>query len=155
MSATISSPITQRWLTRLLSGQPHQVIGAPDSPYLLRWFLVPPNRYCQVYGHRFIGSDDPTPHDHPWHFFSIVLRSKYFEESMGRSGRWRTPGHGAFRRATHTHRVVLATDERGRERPCTTLVVTGPWLRPWGFWCNREHFIPWQEFGPGGCDELR
>jgi hypothetical protein len=128
MSATVSSPTRQRWLTRLLSGQPHQVIGAPDDPYLLRWFLISPNRHCQVHGHRFIRSDDPTPHDHPWHFFSIVLRGAYFEETVGRHDRWRTPGHLAFRRSTHTHRVVLAKDGCGRERPCTTLVITGPWL---------------------------
>lgn len=155
MSAAISSPITERWLPWLLSGQCHQVIGDPDDPYLLRWFLVPPNRYCQVYGHRFIKSDDPTPHDHPWHFFSIVLRGRYFEESVGRPVRRRTPGHLAFRRSAHTHRVMLATDERGHERPGTTLVVTGPWLRPWGFWCDRKRFIPWQDFGPGGCGDLR
>lgn len=156
MSATISSPAAQRWLPRLLSGQPHQVIRtSAGDPYLLRWFLVPPNKYCQPYWHRFIGSDEPTPHDHPWHLFSIVLRGRYFEESSSRPGRWRTPGHIAFRRATHTHRVVLATDERGRERPCTTLVVTGPWIRPWGFWCDPERFVPWREFGPGGCGDLR
>jgi hypothetical protein len=156
MSATISSPAAQRWLPRLWSGHPHQVIRtSAGHPYLLRWFLVPPNRYCQVYWHRFIGSDEPTPHDHPWHFFSIVLRGRYFEESVSRPGRWRTPGHVAFRRATHTHRVVLATDESERERPCTTVVITGLWLRLWGFWCDREHFIPWQDFGAGGCGELR
>lgn len=156
MSATISSPAAQRWLPRLLSGQPHQIIRrASGEPYLQRWFLVPPTRYCRVYGHRFIGSDDPTPHDHPWNFVSIVLRGKYFEESVDQPGRWRKALHVAFRSATHTHRVVLAADECGRERPCTTLVVTGPWLRPWGFWCNRERFVPWQEFGSGGCGDLR
>ena len=87
MSATISSPAAQRWLPRLLSGHPHQVIRtSAGDPYLLRWFLVPPNKYCQVYGHRFIGSDEPTPHDHPWHFVSIVLQGRYFEESVSRGG---------------------------------------------------------------------
>ncbi|WP_141245656.1 hypothetical protein [Mycobacterium avium] len=57
MSATVSTPTQQRWLTRLLSGQPHQVIEVHDRPYLLRWFLVPPNRFCNLYWHRFIGSD--------------------------------------------------------------------------------------------------
>jgi hypothetical protein len=97
MSATVSSPTRQRWLTRLLSGQPHQVIGTPDDPYLLRWLITPANGYCQVYGHHFLRSDDPTPHDHPWHFISIVLRGRYFEETPGGCGRWRTPGHGTWR----------------------------------------------------------
>lgn len=155
MSATISSPATQPWLSRLLSGQPHQVIAVNDGPYLLRWFLVPPNRYCQVYLHRFIGSDEPTIHDHPWDFLTIILGGRYFEEVPDAPGRWRTPGNIGFRRATHRHRVVLARDGRESEKPCTTLVVTGPWLRPWGFWCEPERFIPWREFGPGGCGDPR
>lgn len=57
MSATISSPIAQRWLPQLLSGHPHQVIRtSAGDPYLLRWFLVPPNKYCQVYGQNFSSS---------------------------------------------------------------------------------------------------
>lgn len=98
-------------------------------------------------------SDESTPHDQPWHFFSMVLRGRF--RGVSRPGRWRTPGQVAFRRATHTHRVVLAADERGCESPCTTLVVTGPWLRPWGFWCDRERFVPRQDFGDGGCGDLR
>jgi hypothetical protein len=156
MSATVSAPTPGRWLSQALSRQPHQSIGAPDRPYLLRWFLISPNRWCNVYLHRFIGSDDPTPHDHPWNFLSIILRGSYVEDSPGEAPRRRRAGDVAFRRAEHRHRVILepvlgATD--GTERPCTTLIITGPHRRPWGFWCAGELFIPWENFGPGGCGE--
>lgn len=153
MSATVSTPTAERWLVRLLSGQPHQVIGDPDHPYLLRWYLIPPNRYCNIYRHRFVRSDEPTPHSHPWHFLSIILRGSYFEELPGGHRDRRRRGHIALRRATHRHRVVLATGPDGVEQPCVSLIITGPWIRPWGFWCDNERFIPWQEFGPGGCGE--
>jgi hypothetical protein len=153
MSETVSTPSPQRWLTRLLSGQPHQVIGDPENPYLLRWFIIPPNRYCQIYWHRFIRSDEPTPHDHPWPFCSIILHGKYFEAVPGDRRRLRRAGHIAFRRATHTHRVTLDTTPSGAEKPCTTLIITGPRIRPWGFWCDSQRFIPWQDFGPGGCGD--
>lgn len=117
MSATVSTPTQQRWLTRLLSGQPHQVIEVP------------------------------------WNFVSIILSGSYFEETPGAQTRRRRAGQIAFRRATQIHRVTLPTAEDGTEKPCTSVVITGPWLRPWGFWCDGERFIPWQDFGPGGCGD--
>jgi hypothetical protein len=150
VSATISSP-AGRWLPVLLSGRAHQVIGQPDRPYLLRWFLIPPNRTCNIYLHRFLGSDDPTPHDHPWNFVSIVLSGSYIEELPDGRRHRRRAGHLGWRRAEHRHRVVLATDARGAERPCTTLVITGRHRRDWGFWCAPGRFVPWPHYGPGGC----
>jgi hypothetical protein len=154
MSATVSRPDSQPWLARLISRHPHQIIGEPDHPYLLRWFLIPQNRFCQIYLHRFIRSDDPTPHDHPWHFLSIVLQGNYFEVCPDTPVRCRRAGHFAFRRATHTHRVTLGRDSAGAEKPCTTLIITGPRIRSWGFWCGSDRFIPWQNFSAaGGCGD--
>ncbi|MGV0595662.1 hypothetical protein [Mycolicibacterium porcinum] len=76
----------------------------------------------------------------------------------------------AFRPATHRHRVVLATTQQRDDVPCWTLIVTGRRSRTWGFWCQlwNEHgfsgrgtspgdpvqrFVPWDEFGNGGCGE--
>ncbi len=156
MSATISSPTTQRWLPQLLSGKPHQIIGPQDDPYLLRWFLIPPNRFCRMYWHRFLRSDEPTPHDHPWNFVSIVLRGKYFDDATGAQSRWRSPGQLAFRRATHTHRVVLARDRHEREKPCTTLVVHWTVAQAMGLLVRPRAFHSAEDFGPAGavsCDE--
>ena len=154
VSATISIPNRNGWLRGLFSGQPHQLIGAAGRPYLLRWFLIPPNRWCNIYWHRFVGSDEPVPHNHPWPFMSIVLRGSYIEVgSDGRPAR-RRAGHLGLRRAEHRHYVVLETVD-GSVRPCTTIIVTGRRSRPWGFWCAEDQFVPWHEFGPGGCGQAR
>jgi hypothetical protein len=50
VSATISIPKGNGWLRGLFSGQPHQLIGAAGRPYLLRWFLIPPNRPWHEFG---------------------------------------------------------------------------------------------------------
>jgi len=54
------------WFAQLCSGEPHQVIGPPADPYLMRWFLVPRNAFINVYLHTFCSSDPSAPHDHPW-----------------------------------------------------------------------------------------
>lgn len=139
------------WLRILLSGRPHQVIGEdPGNPYLLRWFLIPRNPVINIYRHRFCRSDPSVPHDHPWHFASLVVRGRYREVGEGRTI-VRRPGSVAFRRASSRHRVELLG------HPVTTVIITGPRCRRWGFWCPRPAgppaFVPWQQFGAGGCGE--
>ena len=57
----------------------------------------------------------------------------------------------AFRRASSRHRVELLG------HPVTTVILTGPRCRSWGFWCPRPSgapaFVPWKQFGAGGCGE--
>lgn len=152
MTATADSKAGLReWLPTLLSGRPHQVIGEdPDNPYLLRWFLIPRNPFINIYRHRFCQSDPSVPHDHPWHFASLVLRGSYREVGE-RATIVRRPGSLALRRARSRHRVELLG------HPVTTVVITGPHRRRWGFWCPRPAapptFVPWEQFGPGGCGE--
>lgn len=139
------------WLRILLSGRPHQVIGDdPANPYLLRWFLIPRNPVINIYRHRFCQSDPSVPHDHPWHFASIVLHGRYREIGEHRTV-VRRVGSVAFRRASSRHRVELLG------HPVTTVIITGPRCRPWGFWCPRPAgppaFVPWKQFGSGGCGE--
>lgn len=156
MSASISVPAQQRWLPGLLSGKPHQIIGEPDAPYLLRWFLLPPNRGLNLYLHHFTRSDDPRGlHDHPWDFVSLMLAGSYREvtESGAVVRHW---GAVAIRRAEHRHRIELLSKPDGTSRRCWSIVLTGPRRRPWGFWCRTRNgparFIPWQHFGHAGCD---
>jgi hypothetical protein len=79
MSATISVPSSDRWLARLLSGRPHQLIGPPDRPYLLRWFVIPPNRWCNIYwpitargGTGQISAMPSRPQPRDWVALSVV-----------------------------------------------------------------------------------
>ncbi|MCH9731735.1 MAG: hypothetical protein K0U84_18995 [Actinomycetia bacterium] len=141
---------TRGWLAQLCSGEPHQVIGPHADPYLMRWFLLPRNGLINIYLHRFCSSDPSAPHDHPWHFLSIVLKGKC-REIGERDTVVRRPGSAAIRRASSRHRVELLG------HPVTTVIITGPRCRAWGFWCPRPfqpaRFVPWQEFGLRGCGE--
>lgn len=169
MSATSNLPSNRDWFRRLLSGRPHQVIGGPSDPYLLRWYLIPRNPVINVYLHQFLRSDDDRAlHDHPWWFVSLILKGEYAEIT---EGGWtlRRAGSIAFRRAQWRHRVQLMEEltvgDLGngggpiiRCLPCWTLIVTGRRSRSWGFWCrNRppeQQFVPWREFGDAGCGEV-
>lgn len=159
------------WARRLASGKPHQVIGE-RSPYMLRWWLIPRNRHVKVYVHKFVRSDDDRAmHDHPWGFVSLVLRGAYLEQRPGGT-RLRQRGSVAYRPATTRHIVHLIN-----ELPCWTLVVGGPKVRDWGFWCETEagrtagriadlfgvpgeliepsaRFVPWQNWDDAkGCGD--
>ena len=140
---------------------PGLVIGL-DSPYLLRWYVIPRNRYLNVYLHKFLRSDDDRAlHDHPWWFVSLMLKGGYWEHRDGRQPKWRDAGSVALRRANVLHRVELDTGFTridgcvvGRHnKPCWTLIVTGPKIREWGFKCP-QGWRHWKEFtAKNGCGE--
>lgn len=134
------------WLKTLLSGKPHFTIGQPDSPYMLRWYVIPRNPWLNIYLHKFMRSDDDRAlHDHPWWFVSLMLRGQYNEiRERGSAGKVRRAPDIAYRRATDQHRVTLE-ERNGKPVPCWTLVLTGPKVRDWGFWCP-QGFVPWQQF---------
>ena len=74
MSATVSRPVAACWLHLLLQRRPHQVVGPTHAPYLMRWFVLPHNRFVNVYVYTFTASDDPeVAHDHPWWFLSLMI----------------------------------------------------------------------------------
>lgn len=133
------------WFVRLLSGKPHFVIGGGERPYLLRWYLIPRNRWFNIYLHKFLRDDDDRAlHDHPWWFLSFMIAGSYAEyTSTDRIERARFSL--AFRPATHKHRVELPKSLAGKPIPCWTLVVTGRKVREWGFWCPKG-FVPWYKF---------
>jgi len=153
MSAVVSVPVNRGWLAQLLSGRPHQIVGPAERPYLNRWFLIPRNRWCNLYLHEFLRSDEPDAlHNHPWGFASAVLRHAYFEVTAdGR--RKRRAGTIALRGAGFRHRIELIAPSPGQQpRSCWTVVLTGPKVQEWGFWCSPDVFIPWNQFD-GGCGE--
>jgi len=107
----------------------HRVIG---DRYLMRWHIIPRNRLCNVYLHRYTGSDKNRDlHDHPWGSVSFLLSGELVEESPMPHGflLWRKIRRflPVFRRAKLAHRIVLL---RG---PAWTLFITGPAWRRWGF----------------------
>ena len=136
-----------KWFKRLFSGRPHLYIGGVENPYMLRWYILPRNRWLNLYLHKFMRDDDDRAlHDHPWWFVSVMLRGSYSEwlpemfngEEFTWPHRRRAPSI-IFRRADARHRVTLPAG------PCWTLVLTGPKKRTWGFWCPKG-FVPWFDF---------
>lgn len=54
--------------------------GDAQSPYLIRWTLIE-TPLGAIYLHKFIRSDSPEHHDHPWAFASLILWRGYIEET--------------------------------------------------------------------------
>lgn len=155
---------------------PDVVIGGWESPYLYRWFLIPRNRFFNVYLHCFLRSDDDRAHhDHPWLFnASLLLDGEYIEHTIATGGIAKTtrrgPGALKVRFGAAPHRIELLEQFAVEVRParanaideplrCWTLFITGPRCREWGFHCVHR-WIHWKEFtaadDPGaigkGCD---
>lgn len=147
-------------------------IGGADDPYLLRWFVIPRNPWFNIFLHKFVRDDDDRAlHDHPWWFVSFLIWGRYDEIITGDGTKaiYRDAPSVAWRSATHQHRIVLpriigfdqSSDEfTDTRQPAWTIVITGPRIREWGFWCP-QGFIHWRDFTAGkdgerigkGCDQ--
>lgn len=140
---------------------PDVVIGGSERPYLRRWWLIPRNRFLNVYVHHFLRSDDDRAlHDHPWVNCSLLLQGEYTEHTIAagginrreilKAGAWRLRASGRL-----SHRVELHAGE------CWTVFLTGPVYREWGFHCPDAGWIHWRKFtaadDPGaigkGCEQ--
>lgn len=125
-----------------------------DIPYLRRWWIIPRNRFFNIYLHHFLRSDDDRAlHDHPWINCSILLSGSYREHMPGDIIKLRKPWRPwlpwrlPMRWPSSAHRVELIDGNS-----VWTLFITGPKIRTWGFHCQRG-WIPWTEFVekiPGG-----
>lgn len=125
---------------------PDFIIGAHDNPYMRRWYIIPRNRWFNVYLHEIRRDDDDRAlHDHPWWNVSIVLRGAY-REITPKGSFMRRAGSVVFRRAKSAHRLELPIGEYGPGiRYCWTLFLTGPVVRTWGFHCPKG-WVPWRDF---------
>lgn len=147
--------------------QPDFIIGGAERPYLRRHWLLPRNRFLNIYVHEFLRSDDDRAlHDHPWLFnASWLIDGCYVEHTIAEGGvqhrTQRVGGDWKFRWGPAPHRVEIQTmadllEDGGIEGaqvwpwnaeplPCWTVFITGPVVRTWGFHCPRR-WVPWQEF---------
>ena len=126
---------------------PDVIIGEKSRPYLRRWYVIPRNRWLNVYFHQFLRSDDDRAlHDHPWWNLSWLLCGEYTEHTIGAGGVHRRvirrAGDLKLRRAKAAHRIELHAG------PCWTLFVTGPRVRSWGFHCPAG-WRHWTKFTAG------
>jgi len=139
---------------------PDFVIGGAARPYIQRWWLIPRNRWFNIYLHRIMRDDDDRAlHDHPWWNVSILLRGAYVEVRPDFKAA-KTPytriadlpvtrkrhgvGSVVFRRATTSHRLELPI-ENGGIRYVWSLFITGPVIRKWGFHCPHGWRF-WKDF---------
>lgn len=148
------------WFWRLITAHPHAIITQPDgSPQLVRWWLIPRNRFFNIYLHHTLKSDeDRALHDHPWASMSILLWGRLEEtysrtpyKSIYRARRlpWLWP---VFRKATDAHRLRVPDPSKTP----WTLFITGPKVRKWGFWfpmrekdgrlSGWNEWLPWEKY---------
>ncbi len=154
---------------------PDFIVGHPSAPYMLRWWLIPRNRFFNIYLHKFLRSDeDRALHDHPWASLGMILKGEYIEHMPRYPHWWKVHGHRqtitkvrrawrpVFRRSTDIHRIELMKEWKpfiprwgwsmAEEKPVWTLFITGPKLREWGFWCpfgfrHHKDFVSTTEVG--------
>lgn len=137
------------WLINFFYRPADYVIQRDGSPYLLRWHVIPRNRYFNIYLHKLVRPDwDEALHDHPWVNLSIILAGAY-REIEPRGARVLRAGSARLRCAAQAHRLELLSNV-----PCWSLFITGPKVREWGFLC-RHGWVHYSDFVvPGRHGEI-
>lgn len=125
--------------------EPDFFIGGREDPYLIRWWVIPRNKWFNLYLHKIIKSDrDEALHDHPWINCSLLVRGSYDEHTIAAGGVEQVAplgeGHLRLRSPSAAHRLVVREKE-----PVLTLFFTGPVWRHWGFHC-RQGWRHWKDF---------
>jgi hypothetical protein len=119
-----------------------------DIPYLIRYYVFLKDRKRFPFNitlHKVLLSDEPTLHDHPWSYATLILKGGYWENTP--EGRfWRGPGHFRYRRASDLHYLELERDEHDNEIPCWSLFFMGQKAAEWGFlkdgeWIHNEQYL--------------
>ena len=116
--------------------------------YLRRWWVIPKNKWFNVYLHCFEGSDlDRALHNHPWRSCSFLLKGKLTENYkpylfdmtvQHRRIRKFTP---YFRDQKMFHSMYLESDK------AWTLFLTGGRTNRWGFeYPEHGDFTYWKDF---------
>ncbi len=137
-------------IARVTRRAPDFQIGGAVDPYLNRWWVIPRNRFFNIYLHQFIRDDDDrAEHDHPWWSLSWLMRGGLLEQVKG-ALRCIGEGQWTLRSAKMHHRLEVPEKLRGKT---WTLFITGPVIRGWGFHCPKA-WVPWREFTAGRDGEL-
>jgi hypothetical protein len=124
---------------------------------LIRWRVLQ-TPWFGFYVHFIHREDlDRMPHDHPWNFWTLVVRGSYWENYHSDSrtlgiyhagSNWSERGHDqirgrwSFRKfpMQAAHRIIKTNGK------VTTLVIVGPKRRTWGFYTQEGTFIDWRDY---------
>ena len=127
-----------------------------DKNYLIRYYIFLKGSSNQtirkfpynIFLHRFLKSDEPIMHDHPWSYTTLILCGGYWEhipiEYEGKfidTKFWRGPGYWSSYSNNHKHWIELPSDSIGPDatNPCWTLFIPGIKKGKWGFFPNLTH----------------
>lgn len=114
-----------------------------NEPYLTRYYLFLKDRKWfpfNIFLHNFHKGDLDDLHDHPWPYFTLILRGGYWEHTV--SGKhWRSPGHFRISTPRSLHRIELEPNT-----DVWTLFIPGPKIREWGFirkgeWVENQQYL--------------
>jgi hypothetical protein len=149
-----------RWALRQGTSKALPVGPDPEDPTYWRWFLIPRNRFFNMYAHCFLHDDAEDLHDHQYINITFPLRGSYWDERYvcrPREGlplplltQRFVPEHSFLWRLPSTpQRVVLQRDEWGQPVPTWSLFICLPRVRSWGFWCpgdGKARWVHWKKF---------
>src|SRR5690606_19989330 len=96
---------------------PDFLIGpSKEDPYMRRWWIIPRNRFFNIYLHHMIHDDDDrAPHDHPWWSLSLCLHGRIVEYRRMEDGTQRVysirQGMWKWRGKTYAHRLTFPEGE--------------------------------------------
>lgn len=135
--------LKKKIITRLTDRSEHPL------PYLIRYsiFTCP---WFAIKIHHILISDDECLHDHPWAFWSFILKGGYWEITpvSPRTITYATykQWYGRFsflrRHLRHIHRLELPEG-----KTAWTLVVTFRKKKSWGFF-TKQGWIEWFKYKP-------
>ena len=123
-----------------------------DEPYLERYYLFLKERDrfpFNIFLHKFLKSDPDDVHDHPWPYFTVILKGGYWEwipqfnnegKKTGEIAHWRGPGSFRWCSAQSYHRIELDPNVTA-----WTLFMPGPKQRDWGF-LVRNRWVQWEQY---------
>ena len=113
--------VIEAWLRRNV---PSKELGWPEiGEKFTRWTLLH-TPWFRIYLHKLNCLQDPVVcHDHPWHFWTVILRLGYFER-IGSVVTYRRPGNVLYRPARHLHSVWTVGD-------AWSLLLVSPRVRQW------------------------
>ena len=118
----------------------HRVImdRQADEPYLERYYSFLKDRGTfpfNIFLHKFLKSDPDDLHDHPWRYFTFILRGGYWEYTP--TGKhWRGPGHFRVCNSESLHRIEVEPGVHA-----WSLFIPFSKVREWGF-IKENKWIP-------------
>jgi hypothetical protein len=123
----------------------HRVVECRDNdePYLERYYVFLKDRTnfpFNVFIHKFLQSDPDDLHDHPWGYFTLILKGGYWEHTPDGIF-WRGPGHFRVQRPESLHRIQLKPGVTA-----WTMFIPFAKKRDWGFvhageWIQHEEYL--------------